>query len=262
MGDRQCCSRRTKLRGEKMDTNLLAADEVMEILDIIHATLHCQTTEHLQNLVTNMQDLLCCSQSVFCWKSLAPGCLLGAPKILNVSFPEPFLDILDRESLWMDNPIAIRGMQQPGLQSWQETFKAMPPSKKLLDLKHSYDLQNGYSFSVHDKQTVTMFSINDYDPPKLARWQFILDRLMIHFNQAVARITEEAATEKEFPALTGREVEVLSWLKDGKTSWEVSMILEVSERTINFHVANLKKKLNASNRMNAVAQAMHLGLVC
>lgn len=245
-----------------MAMNLLTADEMMEMLDLIHATLQCKTTEELQDLASGMQDLLCCAQSVLCWKSLAPGCLLGAPTILNVSFPEPFLDILDRESLWLDNPIAIRGMQQPGLQSWQDTFKSAPPSKKLLDLKHSYDLQSGYSFSVHDKQTVTMLSINDYDTPEIIRWQFILDRLMPHFNQAMARLIAKGADVEDFPPLTGREVEVLSWLKDGKTSWEISVILEVSERTINFHVTNVKKKLNASNRMNAVAQAMHLGLVC
>lgn len=245
-----------------MEIDSLAADEMMDMLDIIHATLHCQTMERFQELAQDMQKLLGCCQSVFCCKSLGPGAIHCAPTILNVSFPEPFLDTLDRESLWADNPIAVRGMQQPGLQSWQDSFKAMPPSKKLLDLKHSYDQQSGCSFSVHDKQTVTMLSINHYDSPRLARWQFILDRLMPHFNQAMARITEKAAAVEEFPPLTSREVEVLSWLKDGKTSWEISMILEISERTINFHVANVKKKLRASNRMNAVAQAMHLGLVC
>lgn len=245
-----------------MGKHSLEGGEMMDMLDIIHATLSCQTMERFQELAQDMQELLGCCQSVFCWKSLGPGAIHGAPDILNVSFPEPFLDILAREKLWMDNPIAIRGMQHQGLQSWQETFKKMTPSKQLLDLKYSFDLLMGYSFTVHGARGGTMLSIGDFGAQDIERRQFILNRLMPHFHMAVARILENKPAEEEFPPLTHREVEVLSWLKDGKTSWEISIILDISERTINFHVANVKKKLRASNRMNAVAQAMHLGLVC
>jgi DNA-binding CsgD family transcriptional regulator len=61
--------------------------------------------------------------------------------------------------------------------------------------------------------------------------------------------------------LTNREIEVLNWLKLGKTSWEVSLILNVSERTIYFHTNNIIKKLNAGNRTHAVAIACTLGII-
>lgn len=58
-----------------------------------------------------------------------------------------------------------------------------------------------------------------------------------------------------------REQEVLEWLKEGKSSWDIAMILGISERTVYFHVSNIMKKLGASNRAQAVAIAASLGLI-
>lgn len=55
-----------------------------------------------------------------------------------------------------------------------------------------------------------------------------------------------------------REKEVLNWLKLGKTNWEISVILQISERTAKFHVGNIMKKLNAVTRGHAVAKAISL----
>jgi DNA-binding CsgD family transcriptional regulator len=61
--------------------------------------------------------------------------------------------------------------------------------------------------------------------------------------------------------LSAREKEVLNWLKQGKSSWEISVILGISESTVNFHVYNVMHKLDASSRPQAVAAAAHLGLI-
>jgi DNA-binding CsgD family transcriptional regulator len=61
--------------------------------------------------------------------------------------------------------------------------------------------------------------------------------------------------------LSSREKEVLDWLKQGKSSWDMSIILCISERTVNYHVYNIMQKLGAINRPQAVAIATHLGLV-
>lgn len=61
--------------------------------------------------------------------------------------------------------------------------------------------------------------------------------------------------------LSEREKEVLSWSKRGKSSWEISAILNISERTVNFHVNNVMQKLNAVSRIQAVAVAIERGLI-
>jgi butyryl-CoA dehydrogenase len=61
--------------------------------------------------------------------------------------------------------------------------------------------------------------------------------------------------------ISRREKEVLDWLKEGKSSWDISVILGISERTVYFHVSNIMKKLGASNRSQALSIATRLGLV-
>jgi DNA-binding NarL/FixJ family response regulator len=61
--------------------------------------------------------------------------------------------------------------------------------------------------------------------------------------------------------LTPREREVLELLSDGLSARQVARRLALSERTVNTHVANLYRKLGVSNRVQAVREAIRLGLV-
>lgn len=63
------------------------------------------------------------------------------------------------------------------------------------------------------------------------------------------------------PALTPREQEVLAWTACGKTSDEISRILDLSVSGVNFHVTNFLSKLDTCNKMAAVARATRLGLL-
>jgi DNA-binding CsgD family transcriptional regulator len=67
---------------------------------------------------------------------------------------------------------------------------------------------------------------------------------------------------KDFHPFSPREVEVLHWLKSGKTSWDMSVIMKISERTVNYHVNNIMHKLNVINRPQAVSEAARFGLTC
>jgi LuxR family transcriptional regulator len=60
--------------------------------------------------------------------------------------------------------------------------------------------------------------------------------------------------------LTLAEREVLGMLKEGKPSREIARLLEKTERTVNFHVSNILRKLDAANRTHAVVIAMEKGL--
>ena len=63
------------------------------------------------------------------------------------------------------------------------------------------------------------------------------------------------------PNLTPREIECLKWAADGKSEWEISAILHVSEHTADKHLANAHRKLGAANRAHAVALAIRWGLI-
>ncbi|MGO9484482.1 MAG: LuxR family transcriptional regulator [Rhodomicrobium sp.] len=80
---------------------------------------------------------------------------------------------------------------------------------------------------------------------------------------AIARAIDmrDKQRKRQGPKLTPREVECLRWAADGKTEWEISVILNVSEHTADKHLANAYRKLGAVNRANAVAHAIRRGLI-
>jgi DNA-binding CsgD family transcriptional regulator len=70
-------------------------------------------------------------------------------------------------------------------------------------------------------------------------------------HRILARTVDVASGE-----LTAREKECLFWTAEGKTAWETSKILAVSERTVCYHIQNAMAKLCASNRVQAATLAV------
>ena len=63
------------------------------------------------------------------------------------------------------------------------------------------------------------------------------------------------------PELTDREKECMRWAALGKSEWEISQILGISEHTSEKHLLNAKSKLRAANRVQAVAEAIRQGYI-
>ncbi len=73
---------------------------------------------------------------------------------------------------------------------------------------------------------------------------------------------EKTLTELNRVRLTERELECLNWVALGKTDVQIGKIIRRVATTSRFHVENAMSKLGASNRAQAVAIAMQLGLIC
>lgn len=61
--------------------------------------------------------------------------------------------------------------------------------------------------------------------------------------------------------LTGREIEVLRLLANGRSNKQIASLLEISEHTAKFHVSSVLAKLGASSRTEAVSMGILRGLV-
>ena len=55
--------------------------------------------------------------------------------------------------------------------------------------------------------------------------------------------------------LNDREIETLTWAARGKTSAEIAELLDLSKRTIDFHIENARAKLGVSTRIQAAVKA-------
>ncbi len=74
--------------------------------------------------------------------------------------------------------------------------------------------------------------------------------------QLVVRFALEAPVQ-----LTEREIEVIQYLTEGLTNKEIAALLQISPRTIKFHLDNIYSKLNVNSRTEAAIYALRQGWV-
>lgn len=101
---------------------------------------------------------------------------------------------------------------------------------------------------------------------------YFLELLMPHIHAAFMRTLGQKETTTSFSEasspsinvlqkmMTGREIEILAWVQEGKSNQEIGDILCISPLTVKNHVQKILRKLNVKNRAQAVskATAMHL----
>jgi DNA-binding CsgD family transcriptional regulator len=75
-----------------------------------------------------------------------------------------------------------------------------------------------------------------------------------YFHQHMLRIFGRG-NEKAI-IVSAREIDCLKWMAAGKTAWEVSAILGISERTVRFHLNAAREKLQCTTTTQAVAKAV------
>lgn len=95
-----------------------------------------------------------------------------------------------------------------------------------------------------------------------ARERYMVELLVPHLHLAWHRVLSvdcDACEERVVAAgsqLTDREIEVLNWVREGKTNVEIAVILRLSPLTVKNHVRKILRKLKVSNRAQAVARGL------
>ncbi|MGQ7792120.1 helix-turn-helix transcriptional regulator [Faunimonas sp. B44] len=161
---------------------------------------------------------------------------------------------------------AADGVSQWALRTHQPfLWREVPPA--LRDTAGSRLVANeAVEFGLRDGYVVPMYSARHWqsavsfassEPCDLSRRDRAALHLMaIYANGAVRQLLGEIPSE---PRLSDREREVLRWTADGKTAWEVSVILTISERTVAKHLESVRRKLDVTTTSQAVAVALQSG---
>jgi len=135
--------------------------------------------------------------------------------------------------------------------------------KQIMKEARHHGLVDGITFPVHGVGAETAVfclssksvlpSFSDLDLQMISIFARIL-------HKHVKRIDHMKSSYEAAPIhLTKRERECMQWTAAGKTSWEISKIIERSETTVVFHIRNVTRKLGATNRAEAVAKFVARG---
>lgn len=148
---------------------------------------------------------------------------------------------------------------------WWEVQCISQAEQNFMDDAMAHGLSTGVSFSLHARNEVGVFSlILNHRPRQIKRHishAIPLGHLLAAYVQEAARRLMATAAGRTAAKLTRRENECLLWAAAGKTAWEISMILGISERTVVFHLGNAAMRLGVTNRRQAIARAIVEGLI-
>jgi DNA-binding NarL/FixJ family response regulator len=87
------------------------------------------------------------------------------------------------------------------------------------------------------------------------------DHLVVDASGTRSALENDAEDAPPPSELTGRELQVLRLLAEGASNKSIARRLGITPHTAKFHVASIVAKLGSTGRTNAVAKAMHLGLI-
>jgi len=86
--------------------------------------------------------------------------------------------------------------------------------------------------------------------------------------QAISGIIQDQLAERQLlqkeldhVLLSSRELEVLSLARDGLSNRQIAGRLALSERTVQNHISNILRQMNAASRTEAVMKAISIGLI-
>ncbi|MCC2642655.1 MAG: putative Transcriptional regulator, LuxR family [Nitrospira sp.] len=135
----------------------------------------------------------------------------------------------------------------------------MPIPREVITLKLDAGIKTCLTVGVRGVLGIcTYYAFSNFDQKLLHKLRTMMQILAPHFHLAYLRATsstEEHLPPRDMPVLTGREEEIMRWVAEGKTNWEISIILHVSLNTVKFHLKNVYQKLGGvENRWAAVAQ--------
>ena len=135
----------------------------------------------------------------------------------------------------------------------------------LWDALEQQGLQHGWSQAIHDEESglCSMLSLAR-SHCAISAWELYENlgfSLFIgnHLHKLMVQAMPQAAKPPPMTQLTPREVDVLKLAADGKTAYESARILNLSARTVNFHVQESIRKLGVNNKISAVIAAVKAG---
>ncbi len=134
--------------------------------------------------------------------------------------------------------------------------------KKYISRLRNYRLDNGLSVALRGKGcSICILNFNwniDKSADQVTELALLAQTILPYLFDSAKHLK---VVDNQASRLTKREVECVSWAIDGKTSWEISKILGLSERTVVFHMTNLIRKTDTANRQQAIAKALMQGIV-
>jgi LuxR family transcriptional regulator len=190
---------------------------------------------------------------------------VSKPKVVMLNnYSKKWQERYARENYLAIDPTVAHGMRSVMPLIWSDQVFAN--ARAFWEEARGHGLVVGWAQSCHDSKGIgTLLSLarshDDLVTSGLEDIALRLSWLVQAAHVSLSRILLPKLVPEAENGLTPREIEVLRWTADGKTSSEVGEIMCITERTVNFHVNNALVKLGVANKTAGVVKAAMLRLL-
>ncbi|MBO3761125.1 autoinducer binding domain-containing protein [Ciceribacter sp. L1K23] len=193
-----------------------------------------------------------------------PNDILLSPLVHESTIPGAFVREFDRNHFLRSCPLLPRMSNSILPQGWRIGSRDpalsydCPP--EMADLWRRFGIEMGMVFPLNSIDS-TRFLVR-YDGNRCDLCQQEINELSMITIHAFDMFDRMRRSEIAIPvALSARELEVVRWTAQGKTSVEIGQILSLSDHTVNAYMTNAIRKLDCVNRTQLVAKAIRLKLI-
>ncbi len=180
----------------------------------------------------------------------------------RTDWPEEYFKLWQEKCLLFLDPVAQYSQKSSNIFAWEDAYEnTNNVGKKVLDVAKDFGLVRGFAITIGSATHANGIVSIGYEKEKPSAADILAIELVA--THTYHHMVDQLGLEERIETLklTNRELEIISFVAAGKTNWEVSVILGVSEKTIENHLSNITRKLNANNRAHAVMIGIRSGQI-
>ena len=242
----------------------LTGNDAIRLLELISKCLSCCTEKDFKALFPKIQELFPFDFAIAVLGRADNIHTVSSGHTVNISFPGEWLNEYSTRNYFQVDSVVQENFRSYDLQGWSIARKNRFRKKEITSLGMDFGMRECFTHGskpLVGRNDGSMFCFAGPFMECPPRHKAVLDVLTPHLHLTLSNLYVNMPQQNKNIVLSKREKEVIDWLKQGKSSWEISAILKISERTVNYHVGNIMQKLGVVNRVQAVAVAARYGLI-
>lgn len=166
--------------------------------------------------------------------------------------------------LYRDDPALSESMRRTDPFAWSDigSWRALrPEEQRVLNDARDFGYTEGFTTPIRNLDgslaLVVLFGREVEDDQRARNALHIMS---LYYAGATRRIQHDRAMAQAI-RLTGREREILTLLAAGRRQGDIADRLGISERTVEHHIENARRRVGASTSVQLCVEAVRLGLI-
>jgi LuxR family quorum sensing-dependent transcriptional regulator len=184
----------------------------------------------------------------------APGQTLAQVTVAN-GWPDEWFELYNRENLSAVDPVPRHCFNTLNPFEWKDVPYDRAhnvAAHNVMTRARDFRFHEGFCIPIHYDDSTGAISMAGERPYLDAETKGALHLTSVFTHGRLRALARQAPSRR----LSEIEAEVLRWAAHGKTAWETSQILGISERNVRWHLEEAQRKLMAPNKTATVARAL------